>query len=97
MQGQSPVGLTQMHQGQPFSWPWAGVCTLCRLLSVDASSGISEGCDSTAKSLRTLFPGARLGSCLRHALMWCSGRADNQGVSSGAPGPFRKAASRFGR
>jgi hypothetical protein len=27
-----------------------------------------EGCDSTRKSLRTLFPGARLGHCLRHAI-----------------------------
>src|SRR5438132_4176142 len=27
-----------------------------------------DGFDSTAKSLRTLFPGARLGNCLRHAL-----------------------------
>src|SRR5262244_1669337 len=28
-----------------------------------------DGFDSTAKSLRTLFPGARLGTCLRHALL----------------------------
>jgi hypothetical protein len=27
-----------------------------------------DGFDSTTKSLRTLFPGARLGFCLRHAL-----------------------------
>jgi len=27
-----------------------------------------DGFDSTRKSLRTLFPGARLGNCLRHAL-----------------------------
>src|SRR5512132_4538301 len=27
-----------------------------------------DGFDSTLKSLRTLFPGARLGNCLRHAL-----------------------------
>src|SRR5712691_1507667 len=27
-----------------------------------------DGFDSTAKSMRTLFPGARLGNCLRHAL-----------------------------
>jgi hypothetical protein len=27
-----------------------------------------DGFDSTSKSLRTLFPGARLGNCLRHAL-----------------------------
>jgi len=27
-----------------------------------------DGFDSTAKSLRTLFPRARLGNCLRHAL-----------------------------
>lgn len=28
-----------------------------------------DGFDSTSKSLRTLFPGARLGHCLRHALL----------------------------
>ena len=30
---------------------------------------LTDGFDSTVKSLRTLFPGARLGNCLRHALM----------------------------
>jgi hypothetical protein len=29
---------------------------------------LTDGFDSTTKSLRTLFPGARLGFCLRHAL-----------------------------
>jgi hypothetical protein len=29
---------------------------------------LTDGCDSTTKSMRTLFPGARLGNCLRHAL-----------------------------
>ena len=29
---------------------------------------LTDGFDSTLKSLRTLFPGARLGNCLRHAL-----------------------------
>src|SRR6476620_6871899 len=29
---------------------------------------LTDGFDSTAKSLRTLFPRARLGNCLRHAL-----------------------------
>src|SRR5262247_2602181 len=29
---------------------------------------LSDGFDSTTKSMRTLFPGARLGNCLRHAL-----------------------------
>src|SRR5690242_14616530 len=28
-----------------------------------------DGFDSTSKSMRTLFPGARLGHCLRHALL----------------------------
>jgi hypothetical protein len=28
-----------------------------------------DGFDSTTKSMRTLFPGARLGFCLRHALI----------------------------
>src|SRR3989441_8869144 len=30
---------------------------------------LTDGFDSTTKSLRTLFPRARLGSCLRHALL----------------------------
>jgi hypothetical protein len=30
---------------------------------------LSDGFDSTTKSMRTLFPGARLGFCLRHALL----------------------------
>src|SRR5262252_5554443 len=30
---------------------------------------LTDGYDSTTKSLRTLFPGARLGTCLRHALL----------------------------
>jgi hypothetical protein len=30
---------------------------------------LTDGFDSTTKSLRTLFPGARLGFCLRHALL----------------------------
>jgi hypothetical protein len=29
---------------------------------------LTDGFDSTARSLRTLFPGARLGNCLRHAI-----------------------------
>jgi hypothetical protein len=29
---------------------------------------LTDGFDSTTKSLRPLFPGARLGPCLRHAL-----------------------------
>jgi hypothetical protein len=30
---------------------------------------LTDGFDSTLKSMRTLFPGAHLGNCLRHALM----------------------------
>ena len=29
---------------------------------------LTDGFDSTVKSLRTLFPGAHLGNCLRHAI-----------------------------
>ncbi len=29
---------------------------------------LTDGCDSTTSSMRTLFPGARLGTCLRHAI-----------------------------
>jgi hypothetical protein len=30
---------------------------------------LTDGFDSTTKSMHTLFPGARLGNCLRHALI----------------------------
>ena len=30
---------------------------------------LTDGFDSTAKSMRTLFPGVRVGTCLRHALL----------------------------
>jgi hypothetical protein len=36
--------------------------------SYHVKGGLIDGFDSTAKSLRTLFPRARLGNCLRHAL-----------------------------
>jgi hypothetical protein len=36
--------------------------------SYHVRGALTDGFDSTTKSLRTLFPGARLGFCLRHAL-----------------------------
>jgi hypothetical protein len=33
-----------------------------------------DGFDSTSKSMRTLFPGARLGNCLRHAIIKLPGK-----------------------
>src|SRR6266853_5979219 len=36
--------------------------------SYQVRGALTDGFDSTTKSLRTLFPGARLGLCLRHAL-----------------------------
>src|ERR671925_151436 len=36
--------------------------------SYQVRGALTDGFDSTTKSLRTLFPGARLGYCLRHAL-----------------------------
>jgi hypothetical protein len=36
--------------------------------SYQVKSALTDGFDSTVSSLRTLFPGARLGFCLRHAL-----------------------------
>jgi hypothetical protein len=35
---------------------------------------LTDGFDSTTKSLRTLFPGARLGNCLRHAVTKLPGK-----------------------
>ena len=35
---------------------------------------LTDGFDSTVKSLRTLFPGARLGNCLRHAITKLPGK-----------------------
>jgi hypothetical protein len=37
--------------------------------SYRVKGALTEGCDSTTKSLRTLFPGVRVGTCLRHALL----------------------------
>ena len=36
--------------------------------SYQVRGALTDGFDSTTQSLRTLFPGARLGNCLRHAL-----------------------------
>jgi hypothetical protein len=35
---------------------------------------LTDGFDSTVKSMRTLFPGARLGNCLRHAITKLPGK-----------------------
>ena len=37
--------------------------------SYRVKGALTDGFDSTTKSMRTLFPGARLGICLRHALL----------------------------
>ena len=36
--------------------------------SYRVQGALTDGFDSTTKSMRTLFPGARLGNCLRHAI-----------------------------
>ena len=36
--------------------------------SYQVRGALTDGFDSTTRSMRTLFPGARLGFCLRHAL-----------------------------
>src|ERR687891_451276 len=36
--------------------------------SYRVKGALTDGFDSTTKSMRTLFPGARLGNCLRHAI-----------------------------
>jgi hypothetical protein len=46
---------------------------------------LTDGFDSTTKSMRTLFPGARLGTCLRHALNKLPGKL------TAIPSPVRKA------
>jgi hypothetical protein len=42
--------------------------------SYRVKGGLIEGVDSTSKSMRTLLPGARLGHCLRHALLKLPGQ-----------------------
>src|SRR5262249_41433055 len=37
--------------------------------SYRVKGALTDGFDSTTKSLRTLFPGVRVGTCLRHALL----------------------------
>jgi hypothetical protein len=46
---------------------------------------LTDGFDSTTRSLRTLFPGARLGTCLRHALLKLPKKL------AAIPSPVRKA------
>src|SRR5499427_918801 len=46
---------------------------------------LTDGFDSTVKSLRTLFPGVRLGTCLRHALLKLPKKL------TAIPSPVRKA------
>jgi hypothetical protein len=46
---------------------------------------LTDGFDSTTKSLRALFPGARLGTCLRHALLKLPKKL------AAIPSPVRKA------
>src|SRR5499425_804050 len=46
---------------------------------------LTDGFDSTTKSMRTLFPGARLGTCLRHALLKLPKKL------AAIPSPVRKA------
>src|SRR5262249_4735897 len=45
----------------------------CAALQQDPSyrvkGALTDGFDSTTKSMRTLFPGVRVGTCLRHALI----------------------------
>ena len=40
-----------------------------RTRPIESEGILTDGFDSTTKSMRTLFPGARLGNCLRHALI----------------------------
>ena len=48
---------------------------------------LTDGFDRTTKSLRTLFPGVRLGNCLRHALNQLPGKL------TAIASPVRKALS----
>ena len=54
---------------------------------------LTDGFDSTTKSMRTLFPGARLGNCLRHALNKLPKKLDGdrvagpQGLTLAVPHP----------
>src|SRR5262245_29105807 len=53
--------------------------------SYRVKGALTDGFDSTTKSLRTLFPGARLGTCLRHALLKLPKKL------AAIPSPVRKA------
>src|SRR5262249_10960385 len=53
--------------------------------SYRVKGGLTAGFDSTTKSLLTLFPGARLGTCLRHALLKLPKKL------AAIPSPMRKA------
>jgi hypothetical protein len=53
--------------------------------SYRVKGALTDGFDSTTKSLRTLFPGVRLGTCLRHALLKLPKKL------AAIPSPVRKA------
>jgi hypothetical protein len=64
---QSAVAFTQSYGGFQHAASQQGPSDRVRSI-------LTDGFDSTTKSLRTLFPGARLGNCLHHALIKLPGK-----------------------
>src|SRR5262245_15479472 len=58
----SAAALTQSYQAFQHA-------TLSKELTYRVRGILTDGFDSTVKNMRLLFPGARLGTCLRHALI----------------------------
>src|SRR5215467_4708566 len=65
------LGYTEEASAAAFTQSYAGFQRVAAQQepSYQVKGVLIDGFDSTAKSLRTLFPGARLGFCLRHALL----------------------------
>jgi hypothetical protein len=65
-----PVGYTEGASAAALTQSYGVLqgAALQQELSYRVRGILTEGFDSTVKSLRPLFPGARLGNCLRHAL-----------------------------
>jgi hypothetical protein len=65
-----PLGYSDAKSAAAFTAPYGQFqqAALEHDASYRVKGALIDGFDSTASSMRTLFPGARLGYCLRHAL-----------------------------
>jgi hypothetical protein len=70
------LGYTEDASAEAFTESYQGFqrAALLQEPSYRVRGILIDGFDSTVKSMRTLFPGARLGNCLRHAIIKLPGK-----------------------